>query len=174
MKTTTTTKVAAEVPRLALETPGRADTRVALRGVRIKSRVRALSHRTTVEQTFVNQEPRAIEAVYTFPLPEQAAVCGFEVITGDRVLTGKIEESEKAIEQYDDAIAHGDAAYMVERDRPDVFTVRVGNIKPQQAATIRLTYVAQLDRVDKSIRLVYPTTVAPRYVSEAGVDPIRS
>jgi Ca-activated chloride channel family protein len=172
MKMTTTTTQPAHVPRIALETPGLADARVALRGVRINSRVSALCHRTTVEQTFVNHEPRAVEAVYTFPLPEQAAVCGFEVVTGDRVLTGTIEESEKAIERYDDAIAQGHAAYMAERDRPDVFTVRVGNIKPRQAATIRLTYVAQLDRVDKSIRLVYPTTVAPRYVSDKGVDPI--
>ena len=168
MNTTTAT----ERPRIALETPGHESARVALRGVRVTARVSALAHRTTVEQTFVNDEPRAIEAVYTFPLPDQAAVCGFEVVTGDRVLTGKIEESEKAIEQYDDAIAQGHAAYLLERDRPDVFTVRVGNIKPKQAATIRITYVAQLDRVDRSIRLALPTTVAPRYVSQAGVDPI--
>ena len=170
--TTTTATAATDRPRIALDTPGHDGARVALRGVRVTSRVGALSHRTTVEQTFVNEEPRAVEAVYTFPLPEQAAVCGFEVVTGDRVLTGKIEESEKAIEQYDDAIAQGDAAYMLERDRPDVFTVRVGNIKPRQAATIRITYVAPLDRVDKSVRLAFPTTVAPRYVAQSGVDPI--
>ena len=31
-----------------------------------------------------------------------------------------------------------------------MFTVRVGNLKPRQAATIRLTYVCPLERVDKS------------------------
>ena len=65
--------------------------------------------RTTVEQTFVNLEPLAIEAVYTFPLPENAAVCGVEVVTGDRVLTGVVEESEQAIEKYEKAIGDGDA-----------------------------------------------------------------
>src|SRR5262245_61192140 len=121
---------------------------------------------------FVNLEPRAIEAVYTFPLPEGAAVCGFEVITGDHVLTGAVEENEKAIEQYDKAIDHGHGAFIVEADRPDVFTARVGNLKPRQSATIRLTYVAPLEHVDKQIRVNFPTTVAPRFASNTGMDPL--
>jgi Ca-activated chloride channel homolog len=146
--------------------------RIALRGVRLRSRLSGMSQRTAVEQTFVNLEGQAIEAVYTFPLPEGAAVCGFEVVTGDRVLTGRIEESEQAIEQYEDAVSEGHGAFMMEQDRPDVFTVRVGNLKPHQAATIRLTYVCPLEKVDKSIRVSFPTTVAPRYVTDAGTDPL--
>lgn len=151
---------------------GNASDRIALRGVRVRSRLAGLAQRTTVEQTFINLEPRAIEAVYTFPLPEDAAVCGFEIITGDRVLTGAVEESDKAIEKYDDAIADGHAAYMLESDRPDVFTVRVGNLKPKQAATIRISYVCMLARVDKQIRVTFPTTIAPRYATKTGMDPV--
>ena len=156
---------------IALRTCNASD-RVALRGVRVHARLAGMSQRTTVEQTFVNLEPRAIEAVYTFPLPEGAAVCAFEVITGDRVLSGVVEESDKAIEQYDDAIADGDGAFLMEQERPDVFTVRVGNLKPRQAATIRLTYVCALDRVDREIRIAFPTTVAPRYVTATATDPL--
>src|SRR3954452_15652067 len=97
--------------------------RVALRGVRLRSRLSGMSQRTTVEQTFVNLEGRAIEAVYTFPLPESAAICGFEVITADRVLTGNVEEADRAIEQYEDAVSEGHGAFLMEQDRPDVFTV---------------------------------------------------
>ena len=147
---------------------------IALRGVRVRSRLCGMSQRTTVEQTFVNLEPRAIEAVYTFPLPEGAAVCAFEVVTGDRVLTGAVEESDRAVEQYDDAIADGHGAFLAEQERPDVFTVRVGNLEPRQAATIRLTYVCQLDRVDKQVRVAFPTTVAPRYVTATATDPLEA
>src|SRR4051812_2978503 len=70
-------------------------TPVALRGVRINAHVTAVGQKTVVEQVFVNQEHRAIEAIYTFPLPDGAAVCGFEVITGERVLTGQLEEISK-------------------------------------------------------------------------------
>jgi Ca-activated chloride channel family protein len=148
--------------------------RIALRGVRIGSHLSGMSQKTVIEQMFVNQEDRSIEAVYTFPLPDGSAVCGFEVITGDRVLTGTIDETEKAIEKYDEAIEQGHGAFMVEADRPDVFTARVGNLKPHQSATIRLTYVAPLDRVDKQIRVTFPTTIAPRYVSAQGMDPLEA
>src|SRR6476620_8835571 len=153
------------------ETPTAA---IALRGVRLRSRLSGMSQRTTVEQTFVNLEDRAIEAVYTFPLPESAAVCGFEVVTADRVLTGRVEEAEQAIEHYERAIDDGDGAFMMEQDRPDVFTVRVGNLKPRQAATIRLTYVCPLEKSDRSIRVAFPTTVAPRYATATATDPIEA
>src|SRR3954454_19700793 len=158
---------------IALHTANPAD-RVTLRGVRLRSRLAGMSQRTTVEQTFVNLEDRAIEAVYTFPLPESAAVCGFEVVTADRVLTGKVEEAEQAVEQYEDAVSAGHGAFLMEQERPDVFTVRVGNLKPRQAATIRLTYVCALDRVDREIRVAFPTPVAPGYVSAPATDPLEA
>ncbi len=146
--------------------------RVALRGVRLIARLEGMSQRVTVEQTFVNLEERPIEALYTFPLPEGAAVCGFEVITGDRVLTGRINDAEQAIDTYEQAIGDGHGAFMLEQERPDVFTVRVGNLLPRQAAMIRIVYVCALERVDRSIRVAFPTTVAPRYVTDTGTDPL--
>jgi Ca-activated chloride channel family protein len=160
-----------EAPRIALRTANPAD-RIALRGVRLRGRVAGMSLKATLEQTFVNLEPRAIEAVSTFPLPEGAAVCGFEVVFFDKVFTGVVDESDRAIERYDDAIAEGHGAYLLEQHRPDVFTVRVGNLKPRQAVTIRLTYVDDLKAVDRGIRLAFPTTIAPRYTTASGTDPI--
>jgi Ca-activated chloride channel family protein len=145
---------------------------ISLRGVHLHARLSGMSQKTTVEQTFVNLQSQAIEAVYTFPLPEGAAVCEFEVVTGDHVLTGAVEESDVAVEKYEEAISAGHGAFMVEQNRPDVFTCRVGNIKPRQAATIRLIYVCALNQVDKSIRVAFPTTIAPRYVTSTAADPI--
>ena len=150
---------------------GKASAKIALRGVHVVSSLAGMSQRTTVEQTFLNMERREIEAIYTFPLPDNAAVCHFEVITGEKVLTGAIEEAEKAIDQYEKAISDGHGAFMMDQHRPDVFSVRVGNLKPRQAVTIRLTYVAKLEVVDRVIRLAFPTTVAPRYATATGMDP---
>ena len=50
--------------------------KVALRGIRVQSRLMAMGQRTTIEQTFLNLEDEAVEAIYTFPVPERAAVCG--------------------------------------------------------------------------------------------------
>src|SRR4051812_40485501 len=160
-----------EAPRIALHTANPAD-RITLRGVRLRGRLAGMSLKATLEQTFVNLEPRAIEAVYTFPLPEGAAICGFEVVFFDKVFTGVVDESDRAIERYDDAIAEGHGAYLLEQHRPDVFTVRVGNLKPRQAVTIRLTYVTDVEIVDRQIRLSSPPTTAPRYQTSSGAAPI--
>ena len=167
------TRITSEIDTIGigLRTANESD-RVALRGVRLRARVAGMSLKATLEQTFVNLEDRAIEAVYTFPLPEGAAVCGFEIVFFDKVFTGVVEETDRAIRKYDDAITDGDGAYLLEQHRPDVFCVRVGNLKPRQAVTVRLSYVRDVQVVDRSIWLSFPTTVAPRYATASGVDPI--
>ena len=142
--------------------------KIALRGVRVTSRMLGLFQHTLVEQTFVNLEKDPIEAVYTFPLPDGAAICGFQILTGDRVLTGVIEEANNAVANFAKAVKEGHGAYMIDQQRPDVFTSRVGNLKPGQAVTIRLTYVAELTANERTLRLDFPTTIAPRFMSDAG------
>lgn len=145
---------------------------VALTGVRLAARISALGQQTCVEQVFINREQRPIEALYTFPLPENAAVCAFEVLTGERVLTGAIEELAKGMEQYDKALSEGHGAFMAELWRPDVFSTRIGNLKPGQAVLVRLTYLADVDLADRRLRLSFPTTLAPRYGTATGMDPL--
>src|SRR3954454_3308741 len=110
-------QLAEDCSRIALQTANPAD-RVALRGVRLLASVAGMSLKATLEQTFVNLEPRAIEAVYTFPLPESAAGCGFDVGFFDKVFTGVVPESDRAIERYADATAEGHGASLLEQHRP--------------------------------------------------------
>lgn len=145
---------------------------IALRGLRITTHLAGLAERTTVEQTFANRGEVALEPIYTFPLPDGAAVCGFQVITGDRVLTGVVDEAEAIQERYEDAVSRGDGAYLLERERDDVFTVRVGALKPGQVATLRIDYVRELTVTDRHVRFELPTTLAPRYASRDGMDPL--
>ena len=149
-----------------------AQFKVALQGVRIHAHVAGFAQRTTIEQTFANLEKKPIEATYNFPLPANAAVCAFEIITDDRILTGQIDEAEAAAENYDAAIKAGHGAFMATQVRPDVFTVNVGNLKPGQLVTVSITFVAKLERYEKSMRLVIPTTIAPRYVTSSGMNPV--
>lgn len=148
------------------------NVKVALQGVRIRAHVAGFAQRTTIEQTFANLEKKPIEAIYNFPLPANAAVCAFEIITDDRILTGKIDEAETAAENYQAAIEEGLGAFMATQVRPDVFTVNVGNLKPEQQVTVSITYVAKLERHEKSMRMAIPTTIAPRYVTASGMNPV--
>ena len=144
--------------------------KVALQGVRIRAHVAGFAQKTTIEQTFANLEKKPIEAIYNFPLPANAAVCAFEIITDDRILTGQIDEAETAAENYQAAIEEGHGAFMATQVRPDVFTVNVGNLKPGQQVTVSITYIAKLERHEKSMRMAIPTTIAPRYVTASGMN----
>ena len=117
---------------------------IPLQGVRIEARLTGLGSEVTVTQRYTNLEAVDIEAVYVFPLEEGAAVCGFTARVGDRLIRGRVEEREKAFEVYDDAMAAGHGAFLLDQERPNIFTVSVGNLRPQQSIEIAITYVTLL------------------------------
>ena len=141
----------------------REGARVPLVGVVARAEIRDYACRVSLSQRFRNDEDRPIEAVYKFPLDEGAAVCGFEIEIDGRRITGRVEEREKAFETYDEAMAKGHGAYLLDEERPDVFTVSVGNLPPGKEAVLRLTTVSELALEGDAIRFTLPTTIAPRY-----------
>lgn len=120
--------------------------------------------RVRVRQRFVNVETVPVEAVYTFPLEDGSAVSELVIETGGRRLTGRVEEREKAFEQYEEAIAEGHGAILLDQDRPNIFTVSVGSLLPGQEVTVCLGYVTELVQHGKDVRIMLPTTISPRYV----------
>ena len=137
---------------------------IPLEGVSIEGKVSGRSSRVTVRQRYHNTEKVDVEAVYVFPLEEGSAVCGFEARVGERVLKGQVEEKERAFEIYDDAMSAGHGAFLLDQERPDVFTASVGNLKSGQQVEIAITYVALLQHEGPAIRFRLPTTISPRYV----------
>jgi Ca-activated chloride channel family protein len=137
---------------------------IPLQGVRIEACLTGLGSKVTVTQRYTNLEAIDVEAVYVFPLEEGAAVCGFTASVGDCLIHGRVEEREKAFEVYDDAMAAGHGAFLLDQERPNIFTVSVGNLRPQQTIEIAITYVSLLTFEGAAVRLLIPTTVSPRYV----------
>ncbi|OHD67153.1 MAG: hypothetical protein A2177_11080, partial [Spirochaetes bacterium RBG_13_68_11] len=137
---------------------------VPLMGVRVTGDILGRGARVKVAQRFLNNETQAIEAVYRFPLPETAAVCGFSAIAGGRRIAGSVEEREKAFETYDDALSRGDGAFLLDQERPNIFTLSVGSLPAGAEAVVEIEYVALLDQRGKDIRFSLPTTISPRYL----------
>jgi Ca-activated chloride channel family protein len=138
-------------------------TLVPLTGVSIDAEVSSLCARVTVTQRYVNAEAFPIEAVYLFPLDENAAVCGFEAIVDDTLVVGEVKEREEAFRDYDDAMQRGDGAFLLDEERPDVFQASVGNLPPGKEVLLKLTYVTELTLEGATLRFSIPTTVSPRY-----------
>jgi Ca-activated chloride channel family protein len=149
--------------------PGRAglystgETPVALTGVSVAADIVGLCARVVITQRYENREADPIEAVYVFPLDEGAAVCGFDVLIGGALITGRAMDRDEAFAKYDDALQEGHGAYLLDEERPDVFQASIGNLPPGRDAIVRITYVRELEVDGGLLRFVLPTTVAPRY-----------
>ncbi|MCK4807925.1 MAG: carboxypeptidase regulatory-like domain-containing protein, partial [Candidatus Aegiribacteria sp.] len=78
--------------------------------------------RATVKQVYGNPADVPIEAVYTFPLPENGAVNSMNMYIGDRLVAGRIYEREQAEQVYEEAIESGRTASMLSQERPNIFT----------------------------------------------------
>ena len=129
----------------------------------VSATLRDLLGEVTVCQTYRNDEDVNIEAVYTFPLPLDAVLLDLRVTIGDRTLTGVVVEKKAAEEKYEDAVAAGDAAVMLEAIEPGLYTMNVGNLLPKETATITFVYAIVYRWVGDTLRLSLPTTIAPRY-----------
>ena len=140
-----------------------AGTPVPLEGVSVNALVTSASARVTIAQRYRNQERQPIEAVYVFPLDEGAAVCGFEAVTNGVHYVGEVRPRDEAFRVYDEALLAGHGAYLLDEERPDVFTASIGNLPPGAEVLIRLTYVTELATEGNALRFTLPTTVSPRY-----------
>lgn len=138
---------------------------VPLKSVALKVRVLDFVAQVTVEQEYVNVENRPIEALYLFPVEEEAAVIDFEAKVDGRTITTQVKEKDEARKDYQEAITNNQTAFLLEETKPDVFQIKVGHLKPGSKASIAIKYVVELPVEDlESVRLSIPTTIAPRYV----------
>ncbi len=120
--------------------------------------------RAVVRQVYGNPFTSPIEAVYVFPLPDEGAVDRMNMYIGDRLITGRIYERDLARTIYEEAIASGQTASLLEQERPNIFTQSVGNILPGDSITIEISYVAPVSYDDGHYELSFPMVVGPRFI----------
>lgn len=120
--------------------------------------------RVTVTQQFHNPFADKIEAVYVFPLHQDAAVDDMTMTVGDRVVKGVIKERGEAKRIYEQAKAQGKVASLLDQERPNIFTQSVANIEPGQAVSITISYSQTMAWEDGRYAFDFPTVVGPRYI----------
>jgi len=119
--------------------------------------------RARVEQVFENPSEEAVEAVYIFPLPDDAAVDGLTMTVGERRIVGEVREREEAQRQYERAANAGKKASLVSQERPNVFTASVANIGPGELVSVTITYQQDVRYDRGEFSLMFPSTLTPRY-----------
>jgi Ca-activated chloride channel family protein len=123
-----------------------------------------------VTQVYKNEGRQTLEAIYVFPASTRAAVYGMKMTIGERTITARIAEREKARLEYETAKQDGKSASLLEQKRPNVFQMSVGNILPSDVIQVELHYTELLVPTDGVYEFVYPTVVGPRYSEEKADD----
>jgi hypothetical protein len=137
---------------------------IPLKGVEVDGEVLGAHARVRVRQRYCNESGRAVEAVYTFPLPADATLTAFAMTCAGRRLEGSVKEREAAFHAYDDAVVAGHGAALLEQERSNVFTATVGNLLPGEETLVEVEYVQRVTADEGSLRWMIPTLVAPRYI----------
>ena len=130
----------------------------------VKADISGFLARVTVTQQFENPFKEKIEAVYTFPLPQNAAVDDMTMLVGDRTVRGKILRREEAQAVYEAAKNSGQRASLLNQERPNIFTQSVANILPGEQIKITISYVETLKYDEGAYEFAFPMVVGPRYV----------
>ncbi len=118
---------------------------------------------TTVEQVFHNPHSADFEAIYSFPVPEKAAVSEFTYWIDGRPVSGEVLPKAEARRVYEEEKAAGREAGLAEQDGYKTFDIAVWPIRAGQDVRVRLAYI-QPAHVDTGMgRYVYP-------LQEGGVD----
>jgi Ca-activated chloride channel family protein len=146
------------------ERPGRFRTAPVL-DTRVSIEVTALVARARVEQRFRNPGDQWQEAVYVFPLPEDAAVDKLRMRVGERIIEGQIQERAEAQKTYARAKAEGKRAALLEQERPNLFTTSVANVGPGEEVRVIIEYQQTLRYEQGRFSLRFPMVVGPRFIS---------
>ncbi|HWB35687.1 MAG TPA: VIT domain-containing protein, partial [Rugosimonospora sp.] len=136
----------------------------------VRARITALTAGVEVTQGYRNPFGEPLEATYVFPLPPRAALTRLTLTAADRTIHAQLQERGAAREAYDTAIAAGQRAAIAEEERPDVFTLRVGNILPGEQVSVTLELAQPLAVVDGEAEFRFPLVVAPRYIPGKPID----
>ena len=118
-----------------------------------------------IEQVYKNELNEILEVGYTFPIADSATVVGFEIDVGDKILKGVCKENETAKREYQNALADGDSAYMMEQKTDNVFKISVGKIDVAEEVRVKICYIDKFEVVDNIIQIFIPTLVTPKYNS---------
>ena len=118
---------------------------------------------TSVEQVFANPHGTDLEAIYSFPVPEKAAVGEFTYWIDGLPVTGEVLEKQQAREIYRQEKQAGRETALTEQDSYKTFDIAVYPVRAGQDVRISLTYLQPV-HIDSSIgRFVYP-------LEDGGVD----
>lgn len=135
-----------------------------LKHTEVTAKIAGNISRVEVTQSFENPFTTTLEAVYIFPLPDEAAVDDMLIRIGDRTIQGSIKKRQEAVAIYEQARKQGRTAGLLEQERDNIFTQSLANIKPGEQIDVIIRYSDSLKFEGGNYEFVFPMVVGPRYI----------
>jgi len=118
---------------------------------------------TQVEQVFQNTHNQDLEALYSFPVPEKAAVSEFVYWIDGKPVVAEVLPKKQAQQIYQEEKKAGRETAITEQDGFKTFDIKVYPVRANSEVKIRLGYIQPV-HIDTAIgRYVYP-------LEDGGVD----
>ena len=122
---------------------------------------------TTVDQVFYNAGTQDLEAIYSFPVPEKAAVSELTLWIDEHAIHGEVLEKKQARKIYQEEKNAGHETALTEQDTYKTFDTRVSPVRAGENTRVRLVYI-QPAHVDTGIgQYTYP-------LEDGGVDNLKT
>jgi len=141
-----------------------------LKHTQVAAKISGNLSRVEVVQSFTNPFTKPLEAVYIFPLPDEATVDEMEIKIGSITIKGDIKERSEAEEIYVKAKQEGRTAGLLEQERDNIFTQYLANIKPGEQIDVTIRYTDKLKFEAGKYEFVFPMVVGPRYIPGTLID----
>ncbi|MBD2301624.1 VIT domain-containing protein [Nostoc sp. FACHB-190] len=149
---------------LYVQTPEQQQIAFPLKHTEVQAKIAGNISRVEVTQSFENPFTTTLEAVYIFPLPDEAAVDDMLIRIGDKTIKGSIKKRQEAQQIYEQAKEQGRTAGLLEQERDNIFTQSLANIQPGEQIDVIIRYSESLKFTAGNYEFVFPMVVAPRYV----------
>jgi Ca-activated chloride channel family protein len=112
---------------------------------------------------FRNTGTKPIEAVFSFPVPLDAAFLGMQATLAGETVLAEIQLQHQASRTYGDAIAQGHSAVLLRNPEPGVLCTSLGNLLPGEEGVVELRFATALRVADRRARFTLPLVHRPRY-----------
>jgi len=126
-----------------IEAP-RGERAIELSGLEIQVKVSGLLAETTQMMRFYNPNDRVLEGNLSFPLPDNAVVCGYALDVDGQMVDGVVVPKQEARRILEAEERKGADPGLLEQVQGNVYRTRIYPIPPRGSRTVRVTYISNL------------------------------
>ena len=116
-----------------------------------------------VRYHFTNHETATIVAVFTLPLPSDAAFIRLTAAFAGQEWDLQVSPTDNAQRRYDRAVSDGHSAVLFRRVDEGLYTLAIGNIGAGETVAFALEFARALELQDRAARFRLPLALRPRY-----------